>query len=126
MKFLIDTYAWIDYLEGGKLGEKVRKEIFGNNEIFSLMVTIAEVISKVKRKGLNVDIAYNAMVRNSKIIEVNPEISKNAGLFHADVRKKIKNFGLVDALLLMTARDIGAKIITGDLHFHGYKEAVFD
>jgi|SRR3989344_6138838 len=125
MKYLIDAYAWIEYLEGSKLGEKVREIIVNNDEIFSLNITIAEVISKVRRKKGNIEIAFEAINSNSKTAEITPEIAKKAGLFHAEIRQKIESFGLVDALIFTFAKEIDAKILTGDEHFKGFKEAVF-
>lgn len=125
MRYIIDDYAWAEYLEGSKLGENVREVILGEDEIFSLSLTIAEVISKVKRKKGNFEIAFNAIKSNSKIVEISPEIAKKAGLFHAEIREKIKNFGLVDALILILARKLNAKILTGDEHFREFKEAIF-
>lgn len=125
MKYVIDSYAWVEYLEGSELGEKVRKIIMDNNEIFSLNLTIAEVISRTKRKNQNVEIAFNAINTNSKVAEITPEMSKKAGLFHAEIKKKVKDFGLVDALIITLARELNAKLITGDKHFKGFKEAVF-
>jgi len=126
MKCIIDSYAWIEYLEGSKLGEKVREMIINeNNEIFSLNLCIAEVVSKAKRKNLDVETAFKAININSRVVEVTPEIAKKAGLFHAEIRSKIKDFGLVDALILMLARELNAKILTGDPHFKDYKEAIF-
>ena len=125
MKYIIDAYAWVEYLSGGKLGEKVRELILGDNEIISLNITIAEVISKIKRKKENVEIAYEAINSNSKIIDINPEIAKKAGILHAETREKIKNFGLVDALLVITAREEKGKILTGDHHLKNFKESIF-
>ena len=125
MKYLIDAYAWIEYLEGSKLGEKVREIMVGKDDLFSLSLTISEVISKVKRKNGNTDLAYKAITSNSKILNISPEIAKQAGLFHAEMRKKIENFGLVDSLLLALARELKAKILTGNHHFKNFKEAIF-
>ena len=126
MKYLIDAYAWIEYLEGSKLGEKLREIINNSNdEIFSLNITIAEVVSKVKRKKGNIEIAFEAINSNSKIAEITPEIAKKAGIFHAEIRQKIESFGLVDALIFIFAKEMNAKILTGDEHFKGFKEAVF-
>jgi len=126
MRYIIDSYAWVEYLEGSQLGEKVREIIINkNNEVFSINLTIAEVVSKAKRKNLNVETAYRAINSNSKVAEVTPQIARDAGLFHANIRKEIKNFGLVDALILMLARKLNAKILTGDPHFKQFKEAIF-
>jgi len=125
MKCIIDSYAWIEYLEGSKLGEKVHEVITNeNNNVFSINLTIAEVISRVKRKKGNVEIAYRAIVSNSKIIEITPKTAKKAGLFHAEIRQKVKTFGLVDSLIFVLAKELDAKILTGDPHFKGFKEAV--
>jgi len=124
MRYIIDSYAWIEYLNGSSIGEKVMKILRGDNEIYSLNLIIAEVISMIKRNNSNVDIAYRAITLNSKIAEVSSEIAKEAGLFHAETKKKIKNFGLVDSLIYAVARKLNAKILTGDEHFKEFKEAV--
>jgi len=123
MKLIIDSFAWIEYLNGSIVGEKV-KEYLSENEIYIIDIIIAEVISKVKRENSNTDIAYKAMISNSKIIPITPEIAKESGLLHAEIREKIKDFGLVDAFILLTARKFNAKILTGDRHFATFKEAI--
>ncbi len=51
-KFLIDSWAWLEYLEGGKAGRKVKEEVDDeSNEIFSHDVSIAEITSKVSNTG---------------------------------------------------------------------------
>lgn len=124
MKFIIDSYAWIEYLDGSSFGEKVKKIIEGNNELFSLNLTILEVISRTKRKKMDFESAYQLIISISKIAEITPELAKKAGIIHAEIREKIKDFGLVDYLLLIIARKLNAKILTGDEHFRGFKEAI--
>ena len=125
MKYIIDSYAWIEYLDGSLLGEKVKKILESDNEIYSLNLTISEVISRVKRKNGDINIAYTAINSISKIAEITPEIAKKAGEFHVEIRKKIKDFGLVDSLILILARELNARVVTGDEHLRGFKEAVF-
>jgi len=124
MKYLIDAYAWIEYLEGSKEGEKVDEFLNQNNEIFITSITIAEVVSKIKRKNGNSELAYESMIKNTKIIEITPNISKEVGLFHAEIREKIPTFGLADAFLYIVSKKINAKIITGDRHFKDFKEVI--
>ena len=61
----------------------------------------------------------------SSIIVINKEISILAGHIHFEAKKKNKDFGMLDAFVAATARKIGAKILTGDTDFRGFKEAVF-
>jgi len=125
MRFIIDSYAWINYLDGTAGGKKVRKILTENNEIYTLSLNIAEVISRTKRMKKDVDIAYKAITLNSKVIPISPEIAKQTGVFHAEIRKKIKDFGLVDSLILQMAKKLKAKIVTGDQHFRGMKGIIF-
>ena len=125
MRYIIDAYSWIEYLEGGEKGEKVHKILKSDNEIFVLPITIAEVISKVKRSKKNTQLAYESIISKAKIINSTPKIAKEAGLLHAEKRKKVPQFGIVDAFLVILARITGAKVLTGDNHFKGFKEATF-
>ena len=124
MKYLIDSYAWIEYLDGTKYGKKVKEFLSEENEIFSIPFVLAEVISRTKRKGMDTDIAFKAIVSSSAILNIDAEISKEAGILHAEIKKTIKDFGLTDAFILAIARKLKAKIITGDEHFSKIKEAI--
>lgn len=113
MRYLIDSWAWIEYLDGTKNGLKVKEILTQENEVFTLILSLAEIISRAKRKEKDIEGVENAILVNSKIINVNVEIAKNAGLLHAEMRKTIKDFGLIDAFVLLTARELKAKVLTG-------------
>ena len=124
-KYVIDAHAWIEYFVASERGKEVR-EILENeqNEIFTSSLTIAEVMSVTKREGRDFDATCENIIINSKIIDISLEFCKGAGLLHAEIRGKIRDFGLADAFVLLAARKLGAKILTGDPHFKGFKEAV--
>ena len=42
-----------------------------------------------------------------------------------ELRKKIKNFGLIDSILVAKQQELNCKIITGDSHFKNLKNVVF-
>ena len=123
-KHVIDAYAWIEYLDGSEAGRKVGALIEENDETYTCAMTIAEVVSKVARKGKNVKVAYDVLLSNSQIVNVDEELSLEAGLLHFEMRKTLKDFGLADAYVLATAKKLKLKILTGDLHFKNVKEAV--
>lgn len=124
MKYVIDSWAWVEYLDGTENGLKVKKILTEENEIFTLILSLAEIISRAKRKEKDIKSIEDAILVNSKIINMNVEIAKDAGLLHAEMRKTIKDFGLIDAFVLKAARELKAKIITGDKHFRNIKEAI--
>ena len=123
MNYLLDSSAWIEYFEGSSEGEKV-SAILRKENVCSINLIIAEIVSKFKRKGMDFDQAYRILLSNSVIVELTPEIAKEAGLLHADVKKKIRNFGLADAIILTIARKLKVKVVTGDKHFKDFKETV--
>ena len=71
MKYVIDSWAWIEYLIGSSHGEKVR-EIAENkeNEMFTCVLSIAEIMSMTKRENRDSDSAYNFITSLSKIYDV--------------------------------------------------------
>ena len=123
-KHVIDAYAWIEYLDGSTSGKKVASILETNDAVYTCAITLGEVVSKVARMGKEAKIAYDVLLSNSQIITVDEELSLQAGLIHCEMRKTSKDFGLADAYILAAARKLKSKIITGDPHFQGIKEAI--
>ena len=124
MKLLVDAHSWIEYLEGSSSGEKLSKLLNEENEIYVLSITISEVVSKVKRSDKDSELAYDSIIKNSRILELTPRIAKEAGILHADIRKKNSSFGIVDSLLISSAKSINAKVVTGDRHFKQFNNVI--
>lgn len=124
MRYLIDTSAWIEYLEGSRIGEEVNKILKNKgNEILTIPLIITETISKVKRKDGNVETAFN-IINETKCIEINSLISKEAGLLHAKEKNKNDSFSTTDSLIIKTAQSLNAKLLTTDNHFKSFEEAI--
>jgi predicted nucleic acid-binding protein len=123
-EYVVDAYAWIEYLIGSEIGTKVKAVLEDEkNAIYTSAVTLGEVISKIAREQQDVCTAYRILLSNSDVIDVDEELSKQTGIIHAEMRKSKKDFGLADAFVLATARKLGTRILTGDPHFQGIKEA---
>ena len=124
-KYVVDAWAWVEYLIGSEFGKKLNEVLDeSNNEVYTCAITLGEVISKVAREKRDTEAAYTMLLSNSQIVNVDEELSKHAGLLHCEMRKITKDFGLADAYVLATAKMLKAQILTGDAHFKGVKEAV--
>lgn len=122
---VVDSWAWIEYLDGSPIGSKVREYIInGQNNIFSHVLSISEIISKEKRCHKDPETAWNAITNLSKILYIDESDSKQAGLLHAEIKSKNKNFGLADSFLLYAARKIDGKVLTNDPDFKGIPDAI--
>ncbi len=123
--YILDAYAWIEYLQGTTRGVKVRNVVQNpRNKIYTCAVTVAEVISKFIRRNFDHKIALDAITSNSRIILVEDKLSVLAGELHAHIRKNVKDFGLADAYVLACSKKYDASIITGDPHFRTMKDVM--
>ena len=125
-RYVIDSYAWIEYFIGSEKGRTVKTIVESDtNEIFTPAIVVAEVVSITSREDRDVELIYNNMLLLSKISSFTPEFAKETGLLHAKMRKTIKDIGMADIAVLLTARNADAKIVTGDPHFKGMKNVLF-
>jgi len=117
-KYVLDSWAWIEYFEGSSRGLRVKELIFDpDNEIFTHPVSVAEIISKAKRSGKDPEGVWTAITTNSNILRTSAEECKNVGITHANMKSKSQNFSLADAFVLETARKLKAKVLAGDQDF---------
>ena len=121
---MIDSWAWMEYVEGSPRGKKVKEFLQGIGPFFCATISVAEVSSKLKRRGSDSETGRKAIIANAKLIELDETSAYEAGQIHAEMRKRIIDFGMADAVVLACARKLGAKILTGDPHFKGVKDAV--
>mgnify|MGYP001602775766 FL=1 len=125
-KYLLDSFALIEYLEGTETGEKVKEIIQKEqNEILISAISVSEILSKVLRQNLDKEKTKKIILSLGKIIDVNIEIAELASEIHAQMKKKINDFGLADALILASTKLNNAKLVTGDKHFKDMKDIVF-
>lgn len=123
-RYIIDSYAWIEYLLSTDKGFKVKEVLdSSDNRIFTHVLTVSEISSRLSHAGINYSGHIESILSASEVLNIDADISARAGKLHSDIRKDVKDFGLVDAFILLAAKDNGAKIITGDPHFKHIKEA---
>lgn len=124
-KYCIDAYAWVEYLIGSEKGRKVA-DIVENpaNMIFTSPVTLAEVVSVAKRESRDYNAAFNTVLNLSMLFEISGEVAMETGRLHAEIKKRLRDFGLADAFVLLAAKKLNAKVVTGDPHFRSFAEAL--
>jgi predicted nucleic acid-binding protein len=121
----VDTYAWIEYLDGSPKGTKVRDIVENTeNSIITSPITIAEIASKYLRMKRDPTRALVELQNNSNVPPVDVKTARSAGEIHAEQRKTKKDFPLADAFVAATARLERSKILTGDPHFKNFHDAV--
>ena len=121
----MDTYAWIEYLDGSPRGTRVR-DIVDNihNNIVTSPITIGEIVSKYRHGNRDYSHALVELEHASTIPTVDMATARMAGEIHALEWKTQKDFPLADAFVAATARTRQSKILSGDPHFKKFPEAI--
>jgi predicted nucleic acid-binding protein len=120
---VLDTFAWIEYFAGTAEGEKARPYVEGG-EAITPSIVIAEFTDKYEREGMNPKMRLCFIKAKSTISPLDDSLAEAAGRISARRRKRVKGWGLVDSVVLATARALGVKVVTGDEHFRDLDEAI--
>ena len=118
MKYIVDTFAWVEYFRGTQKGVKAKRII---DDPKNSLITPECCISELKYWAIKYGEDFNSLytvVR--KISEIEPIFISDwleAAAIRFEKRKTIKNFGLVDSLIVAKQKTFKCKVLTGDPHF---------
>jgi len=122
-KLLVDTSAWIEYLDGSDKGKRVRDHLARAVPLVTGMIA-AELFSNFIRKEKPLEIAVNALRNGSTLVPIDLETAHQAAHIYNHQRKKKPKFGIIDAHIVAAAKINGAKILTCNTDFLGLPEAI--
>lgn len=113
---LLDSFAWIEFFNGTEKGKKVEERLIGNM-CYTSLITLAEISEFCLRSNKYFDKFLEKIISFSTILPINQEISILAGNLNFHQKKKVRNWGMMDSILLSTSLIYNLKILTGDKHF---------
>ena len=125
MSYLVDSSAWISYLNGDSSGERLNQILKSKEDIFVIAPIISEVISFINRKKGNLDLAYETILKNSKLLNISLKSAKSAGILHGRAKAEKSNLPLIDAIIISIAQELNLKILTKDSHFKSFKNTIY-
>lgn len=119
-EYLLDTWAWIEFYIGSEKGKKIYSILKSDKKCYTSIISIAELSDNFHSNNLKTDHRWTEIrdfiESNSTVLSLNTDIGSEAGIIKTKQREKFSDFGLMDAIILSTAREHGLKIITGDKH----------
>jgi predicted nucleic acid-binding protein len=115
-KYVIDSFAWIEYFFGSKRGESAKPFIEGG-EAATPAIVLAELVEKYKREKISFEENLRFILSNTKIVDLSQKIALSAGEINFENKKKIDGWGMADSIVLASAKALGARVVTGDEHF---------
>jgi predicted nucleic acid-binding protein len=126
MIYIIDSWAWIEYLIGSEKGFILKRLMDNKNHKFITMeCTLSELKSYCLRTNSDFSNIRSIVKRNSIVLPVLAAHWTKAAQIKHEMRKKVKDFGLIDSILITKQREFNCKIISGDKHFKGMKYVIY-
>ena len=133
-RVVVDTYAWIEYFRGTRIGLKVKEYLIQADYVYTPTIVLAEIARKYVREGLGLEVVnkrLSIVEELSAIVGIDHEVALEAGKAYMELleitrtRQLKKTPSLSDAIILATARKLDANILTGDEHFKYLEETIW-
>jgi predicted nucleic acid-binding protein len=121
--YVLDTYAWVEYFRKSPLSDKV-ESILETGKCFTPTIVIAELQTKFLRDGLDFTKAFNFIEIKTPITTLNKTLALSAGKINFERKKINPHWSLADSIVLATARETKAKVVTGDGDFKDLENEV--
>lgn len=118
---VVDTSAWIEWLDGGDLGKKLGTHF--PDKARCIVPTIVQLeLSKwlLRELGENETDQVIAYTQKCVVVPLDTAIALLAADLHRDYK-----LATADAIVYATARRVGAELLTCDAHFEGLPDVVF-
>ncbi|QGA81049.1 PIN domain-containing protein [Candidatus Nanohalobium constans] len=125
-EYLLDTWAWIEFYIGSEKGKEIYQKI-EEAKCYTSIVSLAEMSDNYQSGNLKSDNKWSEIrgfvESKTEVVTLTPEICGNAGKIKQQEREKFSDFGLMDAIILSTARKNDLELITGDKHLKDKERA---
>lgn len=127
MRYVIDSYAWIEYFMGTRAGEKVKPIVEGLEEKITPTICLAEVYAKtIKVESEELAEKQRRFIKERSIIlPLDEAIAIESAKMDVVMKKKVRGWGLADSIVYSTGLVKKARIVTGDEHFKNLENVFF-
>lgn len=89
---LLDSFAWMEYFMGTQEGEKVRRFVDDDIQLYTSPIVIAEIYSKSLRTDGNAEERKDFIVKRCALIVLDEIIAVEAAKIHAEKKIKTPDF----------------------------------
>ena len=114
---LLDSYAWIEFFIASKQKGETVKQILSKQICYTSAISIAEISEWCEKNRLDSRKHIDTVIRKSVILNLNEKMLEMAGRINFARKREVKNWGLVDSIILTSAKIHCLNVVTGDKHF---------
>jgi predicted nucleic acid-binding protein len=124
--YIIDSYAWVEYFAGSRKGMPVARVLANaKNRCFVIAPCIAELHDWALRRGIDFSQRYHIIRSHAQVLNLDEHEWMLAGMERYVRRKQAKDFGLIDACIIVKQIQMRCKVVSGDKHFKYLPNVVF-
>jgi predicted nucleic acid-binding protein len=121
---LLDTSAVVAIFTSKKAADRIGKEV-GDSELYVSQIQLAELADWATRHGAPAAERVDALEQLASVAPLTKEICLEAAAIKlARGKKGLSGFGIIDGIVLATARSLGQNMITFDADFAGEEDCV--
>ena len=125
---VFDAYAWVEYALDGPSAGTVKDKLDEAVEAFTPASVIAELKESMLRHGVEGDIIAKVLdfvKARTSIVDIDSIISELAGEINFQNKKIIRDWGMLDSVVLAVSRAKSGRVLTGDPHFKRISNVIF-
>ena len=121
MTVLVDSWAWIEYFKGSSAGEKAKEVIESGRQLLLSTINVSEIyLFLLRNRSSEAEKLMKFALDSSFVISLETSTSLKAAK-----TKYEHKIGLADAIVIATAEENKAEILTGDDDFKNIKNVIY-
>lgn len=121
---LLDTSTLVALFTSKKAADRIEREV-GDSALYVSYVQLAELADWATRSGAPAPERIDAVEQMASVSPLTKEICLEAAAIKFAKRKEgISGFGIIDGIVLATARSLGQNLLTFDADFEGEEDCV--
>lgn len=121
---LLDTSTLVALFTSKKAADRIERQV-GNSSLYVSQVQLAELADWATKSGAPAAERVDAVEQMAVVAPLTKEICLDAAAVKFARRKKgVPNFGIIDGIVLATARSLGQSLLTFDTDFRGEDDCI--
>lgn len=119
IRYIADSYAWLAYFNNNRFNRIIEGEVIETPSI--AVAEVARVLRKRKIADTVIEKFLGFIPERGFILNLDFDIAKKGALIAED-----EKLSLVDGLIYAYISDDDCRLLTGDEHFRGKKNVIFE
>jgi len=125
---IFDAYAWVEYALDRPGAEIVNNTLDRAEEVFTPITVIAELKESMLRHKIQGDIIakiIDFIKARTTVVDIDLTISELAGEINFQNKKSIRDWGMLDSMVLAVSLAKKGSVLTGDSHFKNLRNVIY-